>query len=240
MAREKMAAISKRPSSSKRISEAHSGRVAGIIRSFVLDGVLAPGERINELALSGKLEVSRTPIRAALQALVGERLVEYQHNKGYFVRQFDVSEMYDAFEVRALTEGLAARLAAERGLSSEDEIAIEQSLQMAADVLELSDVEEARLAYSSANEIFHGVIQRAAKAPIVSDVIAICYRIPQTFTKNVMAFSFEEVPPRLAMHQQIYEAILGRRPKEAEQSMFEHVISIRRSIAREALLKNRD
>ena len=144
MARQKKTLIAEKESSPKQNSESHSSRVVGVVRSLVLDGVLAPGGRINEVTLSGELGVSRTPIRAALQALVGEGLVEYRHNKGYFVRQFDVSEMFDAFEIRALAEGLAARLAAERGLSPEDEIEIEHSLQMAEDALGLSDIEEAR------------------------------------------------------------------------------------------------
>ena len=238
MARQKKTLIAENGSTPKQSSGSHSSRVVGVIRSLVLDGALAAGGRINEVTLSGELGVSRTPIRAALQALVGEGLVEYRHNKGYFVRQFDVSEMFDAFEIRALAEGLAARLAAERGLSPEDEIEIEQSLQMAEEALKLSDLEEARSGYSKSNEIFHAVIHRAAQSPIVSDVIAICYRIPQTFTKNVMAFP--EAPKRLAVHHNIYEAILGRRPKEAEQLMYEHVISIRRAFLREVNTKNRE
>ena len=238
MAREKKTVIAERGLSPKPSSESHSSRLVGVIRSLVLDGALAAGGRINEVTLSGELGVSRTPIRAALQALVGEGLVQYRHNKGYFVRQYDVSEMFDAFEIRALGEGLAARLAAERGLSPEDEIEIEQSLQMAEGALKLSDLEEARSVYSESNEIFHAVIQRAAKSPIVSDVIAICYRIPQTFTKNVMAF--HEAPKRLATHYNIYDSILTRRPKEAEQSMYEHVIGIRRALLREVNTTNRE
>ncbi len=61
--------------------------------------------------------VSRTPVRAALQMLAGEGLLDHAPNRGFAVRSFSLDEIGDAFEVRALNEGLACRLAAERGLT---------------------------------------------------------------------------------------------------------------------------
>ena len=87
------------------------------LRQTLLDGRYAPGSRLNEVHLSQQLEVSRTPVRAALHVLAGEGLVRYHANKGFVVRAFPLSEVVVAYEMRALAEGLAARLAAERGLS---------------------------------------------------------------------------------------------------------------------------
>ncbi|MFX7849895.1 GntR family transcriptional regulator, partial [Acinetobacter baumannii] len=67
--------------------------------------------------LSRTLSVSRTPLRAALQMLAGEGLLHYTPNKGFTVPEQSLSSIIDAYEMRARAEGLAARLAAERGLS---------------------------------------------------------------------------------------------------------------------------
>ena len=60
--------------------------------------------------------------------LAGEGLLRHRANKGFTVREFPLSEIVDAYELRALVEGLAARLAAERGLSNESRQILERAL----------------------------------------------------------------------------------------------------------------
>eukprot|EP01035_Chromulina_nebulosa_P034851 gene34851-46815_t len=85
------------------------------IREAILDGSVSAGERINEVRFSRILDVSRTPVRAALQALAGEGLLDYAPNRGFTVREFPLDAIVDAYEIRASLEGVAARFAAERG-----------------------------------------------------------------------------------------------------------------------------
>ena len=112
-----------------------SGELAERVRQALLDGLLAPGSRINEVSLSRELAVSRTPLRAALQMLAGEGLLTYTPNRGFTVRAFPLSEIVDAYEMRALAEGLAARLAAERGLSAEACVQLENALTRGDEIL---------------------------------------------------------------------------------------------------------
>jgi len=86
------------------------------LRELILTGELAAGARIAELALVELLGVSRTPIRAALMRLEQEGLLEGLPSGGYAVRTFSEREVADAIELRGTLEGLAARLAAERGV----------------------------------------------------------------------------------------------------------------------------
>ena len=88
------------------------------LREAILNGELQPGERINEVHISRDLGVSRTPTRAALHALAAEGLVDYAHNRGFTVREFPLQAVMDAYQIRATLEGLACRLAAERGLEA--------------------------------------------------------------------------------------------------------------------------
>lgn len=213
------------------------GEIADILRNGILDGKFGPGARLNEVHLSREHGVSRTPIRGALQTLVGEGLLDYTPNKGYSVRTFDASEIIDAFEMRALAEGLAARLAAERGLSLDDEIAMTDALRalLAAEALAEeggSTADDVRRVYSDANERFHTAIHRAASSRLVVDVIALCSRIPLTLTRNIIDFEIDKIKDRNEVHQQIFDAILSRKPKEAEELMYDHDQGVRRALIR--------
>ena len=86
------------------------------LREWILAGELPSGARIAELALVERLGMSRTPIRAALMHLSQEGLLEPLPGGGYAVRTFSEREVADAIELRGTLEGLAARLAAERGV----------------------------------------------------------------------------------------------------------------------------
>ena len=87
------------------------------MRELILEGDLAPGKRISELGIVDRIGISRTPIRAALQRLEEESLVEAIPSGGYAVRSFSEQDVFDAIEIRGILEGLAARKAAERGAS---------------------------------------------------------------------------------------------------------------------------
>ena len=86
------------------------------LREMILGGELPGGARIAELAIVEKLGVSRTPIRAALMRLEQEGLLQRLPGGGYAVRTFSEADVADAIALRGTLEGLAARLAAERGV----------------------------------------------------------------------------------------------------------------------------
>jgi len=203
------------------------------VRQSLLDGVLVPGSRVNEVHLSRSLGTSRTPLRAALQMLAGEGLLQYTPNKGFTVRAFALSELVDSYEMRARAEGLAARLAAERGLDEASQIALEDALARGDDALaDGSDPRLARSAYAEANERFHTTIHAAARSELVKDVVRLCQRVPQSASHNVMEFEIEDVRLRHAAHHRIYEAIICREPREAENQMMQHILSVKISMVR--------
>lgn len=75
-------------------------------------GLLAPGERIIEATLARKLGVSRGPLREALKGLETDRLVERRANRGMFVAEVNLDRALQMIAMRAMLEGLAARLVA--------------------------------------------------------------------------------------------------------------------------------
>ncbi|MBP6029782.1 MAG: GntR family transcriptional regulator, partial [Piscinibacter sp.] len=93
-------------------------RVQLRLRELILGGELKPGARIAELTLVERLGASRTPIRMALVRLQEEGLLEALPHGGFSVKDFSESDIHDAIELRGTLEGLCARLAAERGVST--------------------------------------------------------------------------------------------------------------------------
>lgn len=85
------------------------------LRELIVSGRLRPGERVAELTMVDKLGMSRTPIRTALVRLQDEGLISALPSGGFMVRDFSEADIRDAIELRGTLEGLAARLAAERG-----------------------------------------------------------------------------------------------------------------------------
>uniref|UniRef100_UPI0012FF493E GntR family transcriptional regulator n=1 Tax=Xanthomonas sp. SHU 308 TaxID=1591201 RepID=UPI0012FF493E len=66
-----------------RSSAAQTTRALLEVRELILAGALPAGERLSEVALVERLGVSRTPVRAALQRLAGEGLVQPLRGGGY-------------------------------------------------------------------------------------------------------------------------------------------------------------
>jgi DNA-binding GntR family transcriptional regulator len=85
-----------------------------LIRESILDGTIAPGERLVESALCTSLGVSRTVVREALRQLESEDLVSVVPNRGPIVTVLSEHDIESIYEVRARLEGLAAELFALR------------------------------------------------------------------------------------------------------------------------------
>lgn len=203
------------------------------LRCAILAGEFPPGERLLEVALSERLGVSRTPIRAALQALAGEGLLVHTPNRGYYVRTFSIEEIIQAYEIRATLEGLAAKRAALLGLSAEQRIAIETALRDGDRLLARGAVSpNDRSAYGDINVAFHGTIHAAGQSRMLRDMLRIPQQIAPSSHRNVIAFEYADVRRRHDDHHRIYEAILYRDGGRAELLMRHHVESVKISLVR--------
>jgi GntR family transcriptional regulator of vanillate catabolism len=203
------------------------------IREAILNGSVSAGERINEVRLSKTLDVSRTPVRAALQALAGEGLLDYSPNRGFTVREFPISAIVDAYDIRAALEGLAARFAAERGLGIDERAVIERSLKAGDALLERGKFESGDLTlYRDINGDFHEALLSAAGNRMLAEMIRICHHVPVSSSRNIVVFEYRDVRRRHDDHHRIYDAIQAREPHRAEMLMREHVAVVKASLVR--------
>jgi len=89
------------------------------IADHIVTGTLTPGEKLDESALAGRYEVSRTPVREALSRLAAMGLVDRRPNRGAIVAMMTPERLAATFEGMAELEGICARLAAERMTTAE-------------------------------------------------------------------------------------------------------------------------
>lgn len=75
-------------------------------------GDLAPGARLRETELADRLGISRTPVREAVRMLEADGLITHLPRQGATVRTLDYPEVMELYEMRAVLEGTAARMAA--------------------------------------------------------------------------------------------------------------------------------
>ena len=90
------------------------------IENMIINGSMMPGERLDEMMLAKKYEVSRTPVREAIRALTAIGLVQNTGRQGAEVAQISISMLIEMFELMAVLEGMCAQLAARR--ATEDEL----------------------------------------------------------------------------------------------------------------------
>ena len=147
------------------------------VRELVLDGELAPGERVPEVGLAERLGVSRTPLRIALTTLAHEGLLERLRGGGFVVRSFTRSDIADGIELRGVLEGTAARFAAER-LQSPSELARlnDAVVQLDEVVGDLSP--ESLLRYVELNDVYHAALVQLAKSETLARAIANAVVLP--------------------------------------------------------------
>ncbi len=94
-------------------------RALEALRTMIVRGELAAGERIPEAAVCDALGLSRTPLREALKLLAAEGLVELRPNHGARIAPLDAAQIGELFEVVSGIERIAAELAATRMLPEE-------------------------------------------------------------------------------------------------------------------------
>lgn len=89
------------------------------LRTAIMQGQFQPGQRLIERELCEMLGVSRPSLREALRHLEAEELVTLWPNRGPAVAEITIAEASEIYEVRAMLEGLAARLFTRRASDAE-------------------------------------------------------------------------------------------------------------------------
>jgi GntR family transcriptional regulator of vanillate catabolism len=204
------------------------------LRQKIVSGAMAGGQRLFEVALAEELQISRTPIRAALSKLAEEGLLDRMQSGGFMVRRFDLRDVTDTIELRGVLEGTAARFAAERGAEPELMQKAWQAVHridavLAADIVDMA-------LYSRWNTVFHDCLRDAAGSRVLIRelirVTALPFAAPSAFLDDEAQQGRLKSGLLIAndQHRTILEAIEARQSGRAESVAREHARAAHRNV----------
>ncbi|WP_424985122.1 GntR family transcriptional regulator [Microbulbifer sp. S227A] len=195
----------------------------------IRDGELLPGDRLRETELAERLGVSRTPVREAIRQLEADGLVSHVPRHGATLRKLDYAEVMELYEMRAVLEGTAARLAA-RAASDVELDELETLNEQLASIG--TGLEAARL-----NTIFHATLLDAAKNRFLAKSM-VSLKKAMMILGPTMLSDHNRAMAADAEHRRVIEALKARDGAAAETAMRAHIEASQRLRIRS--LRDRD
>lgn len=189
-----------------------------VLRQAILEGDLAPGQRLKEEELAAQLGASRTPIRRALAVLEAEGLIVGAPHQGVCVRSYSLEEVDEFYRLRAVLEGHAAARAA-RAAQPRDV----RELVASCDRLERMDPSVGLRAAIDENLAFHHRIVALAQGRELARMLRHVVALPVVYQTN--AWQTEGQFARATEHHRaIAAAIAAHDDTGAERLMREHIL----------------
>src|SRR4051794_30227435 len=199
--------------------------IAERMEEEILRGRVRPGSRLDERELSDRYQVSRTPVREALQRLSASGLAVARGRQGLQVAQMSVADLLDALSVVAELEALAAAQAARR-ITPTQRTHLTTAHAACAVAIESADPD----AFYDANIVFHDAVASASHNKVLQDELrrlslkTAPYRRAITFQPARMAASQPE-------HGAILNAVIDNDSTLAAERMREHIAALTEGIA---------
>jgi|SRR3990172_6595712 len=195
-------------------------RAYATIKKSILDLSLKPGSALVEDTLARQLGTSKTPVRDALLALERDGLVVKIPYKGTYVAEVALRDAVEIFELRAVLEGLAGRLAT-RSFSPRELDEAEKLLDAADEARSRGDLEAA----SRYGAQFHRTIHLRASN---RRLLPILEQLDEQFER--LRRMSNQVEGRLAKsgheHRQVLAALRAGDSLQVEQGMRYHMESV--------------
>ncbi len=200
-------------------------RAYGVIKSAILSVQLQPGTPLVETQLAQELGISKTPVRDALQELEREGFVTRILFKGTCVTEVTIKDLTEVFQLRAVLEGLAVRLAAP--LFSPDELdQIGQNLTAAEAALTEGDL---AVCSELGKSLHDAIIDK-----VDSQRLTLIIRNLDDHVQRFRAIS-DQISGRLNKsvkeHRRVLDALRRQDPDAAEQAMRNHLHSVLQDIS---------
>ncbi len=191
--------------------------VFNTLRTAIITGEFAPGERLMEIALADRLGVSRTPVREAIRKLELEGLVVMIPRRGAEVARITEAGLKEVLEVRCAMEELAVELACKRS----DKASLEQlkeAHQKFVDAVKNGDT----LEITNQDEAFHECIFEMSRnkrlVQVVHNLKEQIFRYRMEYVKDV---SYHE--ELIKEHETLLQAISKGHEEEAREIMKHHI-----------------
>jgi DNA-binding GntR family transcriptional regulator len=199
------------------------------LREAIVRGDIAPEARLVESEISTNFAMSRGAVRTALIRLEEEGLVVREPHRGARVRKVSDAEAVEILQARAVLEGLAARVTAER-IDGDGAARLRALLERHRELLEGGDL----LGASDANADLHAALLELSGHGTAR-------RLIRTLNSQTVRYQYRTIliPGRpaasVAEHTAIVDAVVAGRADEAEAAMRSHLFNVAQAVQRAVL-----
>lgn len=201
--------------------------IGNAIRDAIVSGDLKPGDRIVETQWAKDLGVSQSPVREAIRELEMMGLVENIPYQGCIVRKATKQDMKDAYRVRMYLEMLGIQDAVE-GATDEQLKEIDKILKE----MEAEAKKNSFNSYTKKNELFHEKIIEVSQNRLLIRLWKQSHIQDSTFFGTQLSDqSLEQLAVR---HRIIYDAIVSRDVKRAQDTIYQHFQELIEELDRKA------
>ncbi|WP_297543704.1 GntR family transcriptional regulator [Amycolatopsis sp.] len=181
--------------------ESTAGIIARQLRDAIMTGTLPPGTQLGETELAARFQVSRGPLREAMQRLVSEGLLRSERHRGLFVIDLEPGDVFDIYSARWAIE----RAAAFRIMRGDRETAAAALDETVAAMSAAAD-EDDPTALSAADLRFHEALINASGSKRLVRM-ASTLLIETRMCLAALQGTYQRVEERVSEHNRIIEAI---------------------------------
>ncbi|MFC3451210.1 GntR family transcriptional regulator [Amycolatopsis speibonae] len=181
--------------------ESTAGIIARQLRDAIMTGALPPGTQLGETDLASRFQVSRGPLREAMQHLVSEGLLRSERHRGLFVIDLEPGDVYDIYSARSAIER-AAMLRALRG----DRERVAAELEQAVGAMAAAADDDDPTALSWADLRFHEALIAASGSKRLVRM-ARTLLIETRMCLTALQGTYQRVEERVTEHTRIIEAL---------------------------------
>lgn len=193
-----------------------SYRIAGELKSLILEGKYPPGTRILQEDIAEKYDASRSPVREALRILESEGLVTLVANTGAWISELTLSDCEELYQIRERVEPLLLRLSIKD--LSDEHLDMLQSIQCALEKAET--IEE----FLSLDREFHLLTYEGASTMLLGPMVDRLWNTTQHYRRAYSTLiALEGFKSAHLEHELLLNAIRRRDPDDAERVLFGHI-----------------
>ena len=192
-----------------------------VLRNGIFDRQFACGERLDLCSIEEQLGISRTPLKAAIDRLATEGLVEIAPRRGTYVAEPSLRTIDNAFRVREVLEAYAVASSVEH-MTDEQLQQLAQIVSKMRHIIQAEDHTTIYLNYTAADLDFHALIVEAAGNDVLSDL---CGRVVTLVQLARVRYARRgiDVCQLTEEHQNILTALQMRDVGTAQTLMREHI-----------------
>jgi len=203
---------------SKSIFVKASEKIHWLIEQDIKNGVLLPGDSIDESSIALKHKVSHTPIREALIKLQAQGLISSLPRGGMIVAKMSLQQLLSLWELLAELEGVAAKLACQR-MSTSELSALKALHTKSARIVQSEDVKD----WQESNLLFHEIIYKATRNPYLRQEVLRLRTVTGYYRKHAFG-ALGQIKTSYEQHEEIINAIESRDISQAFAAMNHHML----------------